>query len=151
MEAAPDWNISRNRYWASPLPIWKCGSCNEREFLGSLEDIKKRTTRGNHFLAMRHGECIHNVRNILSCDPDAPHHLTDKGREEARITGEKLKGRRIDLIISSPFQRTRETAQIVADSIGYPKEKIAIDPRIQEINAGVFDGKSIEEYHAYFD
>lgn len=24
MQGAPDWNISRNRYWASPLPIWKC-------------------------------------------------------------------------------------------------------------------------------
>ncbi|MBI2590025.1 isoleucine--tRNA ligase [Candidatus Berkelbacteria bacterium] len=24
MREAPDWNISRNRYWASPLPIWKC-------------------------------------------------------------------------------------------------------------------------------
>lgn len=26
MEGAPDWNISRNRFWASPLPIWKCKS-----------------------------------------------------------------------------------------------------------------------------
>ncbi len=26
MEGAPDWNISRNRFWASPLPIWKCPS-----------------------------------------------------------------------------------------------------------------------------
>ncbi|MBI4032341.1 isoleucine--tRNA ligase [Candidatus Berkelbacteria bacterium] len=26
MQAAPDWNISRNRYWASPLPIWKCAN-----------------------------------------------------------------------------------------------------------------------------
>lgn len=38
---APDWNISRNRYWASVIPIWKCSSCPELKVIGSIDELKK--------------------------------------------------------------------------------------------------------------
>lgn len=41
LESAPDWNISRNRYWASPLPIWKC-SCGQLEVIGSLQELRQK-------------------------------------------------------------------------------------------------------------
>ena len=31
VENAPDWNISRNRYWATALPFWKCENKEELE------------------------------------------------------------------------------------------------------------------------
>ena len=37
---APDWNISRNRYWASAIPIWKC-SCGEIKVIGSIQELKE--------------------------------------------------------------------------------------------------------------
>lgn len=43
IEQAPDWNISRNRYFATPIPIWRCGKCSVAEVVGSLEDLKNKS------------------------------------------------------------------------------------------------------------
>ena len=37
-----DWCFSRERYWGTPLPIWKCEKCGEIEVIGSTEELKKR-------------------------------------------------------------------------------------------------------------
>ncbi len=42
VESSPDWCISRQRYWGTPLPIWICEKCNEMEVLGSIDELVKR-------------------------------------------------------------------------------------------------------------
>lgn len=41
VEDAPDWNISRNRFWATPLPFFVCEK-RHQECIGSVKDLKKK-------------------------------------------------------------------------------------------------------------
>ncbi len=34
IKSAPDWCVSRTRYWATAMPIWECNKCEKREVFG---------------------------------------------------------------------------------------------------------------------
>jgi len=142
-----DWAFSRERYWGTPLPIWRCNACNEIEVIGSIEELRKKSAPSrNQYIFMRHGEALSNVRNITSSKGEA-HKLTIKGRTQVEMAAKKLKKQKIEMIISSPILRAQETSVIVSKVLDIP---VHTDARLAEINVGMLDGRPAKEYDAYF-
>jgi isoleucyl-tRNA synthetase len=144
IEGAPDWNISRNRFWASPLPFWKCNKCGHLKVCGGLDEIKQKPK--NNYVFIRHGEAENNVLQVVSSRLDSPHRLTQKGKEQIKEAALKLKDTRWDFIYYSPLLRTKESALILSQILGVPNEKVIADERLREIQIEKFEGKSIDEY-----
>ncbi|KKQ57347.1 MAG: Isoleucine-tRNA ligase [Parcubacteria group bacterium GW2011_GWA2_38_13] len=92
LEEAHDWSISRNRYWGSTLPVWKCqtdkfkvqssklkveecnniivvGSMNELEKLSGkkINDLHKPTVDAIEFTCPKCGGTMKRIPEVLDC------------------------------------------------------------------------------------
>jgi len=90
---------------------------------------------------IRHGQSQANAVNVFS-GPDSL--LTDLGRQQAKLAGEKLVSDEVvlDRIICSTYERTIDTAKIIAETINFDIDQIQYDHRLVEYNAGELIGKS---------
>lgn len=144
LEGAREWAVSRSRYWGAPLPIWKSVDGSEIKVIGSLNELAENNAQkpNNIYYTMRHGESYSNINKVFDSGNDKNNHLTDNGKGQVHDSIAKFDDQ-IDIIISSPVLRTKETAEIVS---GYKNIDVIFDERLREINVGVYDNCPIQEY-----
>ncbi len=145
LEGARDWAISRNRFWGTPLPIWRNTVTGEIEVIGSRDELMaKAPTRFTKIFISRHAESQGNVDKIYQCkEPSTP--LTDTGEKQAAALGSRVKEQTTELqiktIYCSPLRRTRETAEAIAKATG---ATVIIDERLREVDFGEYEGKHVD-------
>jgi len=143
-----DWAVSRERFWATPLPVWKCVN-GHKTVIGSFDDLeKKRFTPPARILLVRHGEAQNNADKVVASGSYASNiHLTEAGEEAVKATAKKLGRERVTAIYASPLTRTSETAGIIGRAL---ELEVTTDERLCEINFGAMNGKTEDEFNAMF-
>jgi probable phosphoglycerate mutase len=98
-------------------------------------------------LLVRHGNTFGAGDKVVWVGARTDLSLVEKGRDQARAVGRALNGvaSRPRAIFSGPLRRTRETADIIANEIGFPVTEIAGDTCLRELDYGKWEGKSSQE------
>lgn len=93
---------------------------------------------GQQLLVIRHGQTAWSVAGKHTGRTDIA--LTDQGRDEARQAARTLDGWHLAKAFTSPLQRARETAELVAPSCG-----VVVDDDLVEIDYGIYEGRTTPE------
>lgn len=91
-----------------------------------------------HLFLTRHGETAYNADGIEMGQLDIS--LSDAGVQQAELLADRFADTSLAAIYSSPLERSRETAEIVASQHGIP---VGSKPNLQERSYGEFEGEHV--------
>jgi len=64
LEGARDWSISRQRFWANTIPVWRCETCKKEKVFGSAAELEKASGVAVTDL---HKEVVDEVKFACTC------------------------------------------------------------------------------------
>ena len=110
------------------------------------------------FVLIRHGQTTWNAAGIIQGQADAP--LDGTGAVQARALADALASGTygaVSVIASSDLSRAADTAFIIADALGVPKEAVIMTPDLRERHMGRLQGvtrhdaaaKEPQAWHAF--
>ncbi len=146
LENARDWAISRNRYWGTPLPIWRSPATGQVQVIGSRDELMQQVPqRFAKLIVARHAESQGNVEKIYQGKVPGTD-LTATGQKQAKALAKEIvqsvkRGAPVTKVYCSPLNRTQQTAQAVAEALDVP---LVIDERLRELDFGEYEGKHID-------
>lgn len=96
---------------------------------------------------IRHAETYANIEKVWHGQTDTA--LTPEGHRQAKLLGEGFQHFMVpDVIYASPLQRTRHTAQAIADQHGLD---VRLDPRLMELHLGEWEGVGFDDLRDKMD
>lgn len=94
----------------------------------------------NDLWLARHGETEWSVAGRHTSRTDVP--LTARGERQAIALGERLGGVRFALVLASPRERARRTAELAGCG-----DVLALDEDLVEVDYGAYEGRTTAEIH----
>jgi len=89
LKSAPDWNLARNRFWGTPIPIWLC-DCGHQHCVGSLDELHTLIGNGDKEKGKKnHGETAKFVKENLdkvASSQFAKYNIDEKWAEMVKST-----------------------------------------------------------------
>ncbi len=98
LEGARDWSISRQRFWANTIPVWRCTECGKERVFGSIKELEEASSEKITDLHREHvdhieipcdcGGVMNRVPDVLDTwfdsgsVPYAQHHYPFESKEE---------------------------------------------------------------------
>ncbi|WP_160051670.1 histidine phosphatase family protein [Nocardiopsis sp. FR26] len=95
---------------------------------------------------IRHGRTSYSARYLVNGAPDIPVLLDEEGVRQARAIRSRVQEMAVHSCWTSSFPRTRQTARLILEGTDCPH---TVDPRLDEPDYGVFEGRPFLEYAAW--
>jgi len=144
LETAPDWNVSRNRYWGAPLPIWEEEWWEDRIVVGSLNELYQKTRIWSQNITkhvfLRHGRTDFNDKKIYDGRWDSV--LSSLGQKQAVVLVDNLQKEFVvsdeTILVVSPLYRTFLTVLPVIEKQFDPVVVAEIKKNYEEVQQHFF-------------